>query len=41
MPLAGAWVKTGPSVVTAIGSSPANAGYRFGTTRTSHPPFGP
>jgi len=41
MPLAGACVKTGPKVLTAIGSSPANAGYRFGTTRTSQLPFGP
>ena len=41
IPLAGAWVNTGPRVVTAIGSSPAKAGYRFGTTRTSQLPFGP
>ena len=38
MPLAGAEMNTGPSFVTVSGSSPLNAGYRFGTTRTSQSP---
>ena len=37
MPLAGAEMKTGPSFVTVSGSLPLNAGYLFGTTRTSQP----
>src|SRR4051812_7772596 len=41
MPLADACVNTGPRFVTVIGSSPENAGYRFGTTRTCHLPLGP
>ena len=41
MPDALAWVKTGPRLVTRIGSVPANAGNLFGTTRTDHAPSVP
>ena len=40
-PLAGAWVNTGPRWVTTIGAVPSKAGYKLGTTRTSHWPPGP
>ena len=39
--LARAWVNTGPRCSTVSGSCPENAGYRLGTTRTSHWPAGP
>ena len=38
MPLASACTWTGPRLWTAIESSPSNAGYRLGTTRTCHAP---
>jgi hypothetical protein len=41
IPPAVAWVKTGPRLATTKGSSPSNAGYRLGTTRTSQCPDGP
>ena len=41
MPLAVACVNTGPRCDTHIGSSPENAGNRFGTTRTCQWPSGP
>ena len=41
MPPALAWVKIGPRLVTTKGSLPSKAGYRLGTTRTSHLPSGP
>ena len=41
MPLAGAWVYTGPRWVTTMGSLPLKAGYRLVTTRTCQAPPGP
>jgi hypothetical protein len=41
MPPAVAWVYTGPRFSTTKGWSPSNAGYRLGTTRTSHDPLEP
>ena len=41
MPPAVAWVNTGPRLVTTNGALPSKAGYRLGTTRTSHCPSAP
>ena len=40
MPLAGAWVCTGPRWVTTMGSLPLKAGYRLVTTLTCQGPSG-
>ena len=41
LPLAGAWLNTGPRLRTVIGSDPEKAGKRFGTMRICHSPPSP